>query len=253
MAVASQVAGLGREVLLADRAQTRVSALLREALVSEAIVVELAGLVREVLLPAPVPVAVAVDYGLPLEALLTAAQIDPLTELPPLPLEWRFFTGPPRVNERLLTAPAGRRLVAGEAAWRLLASPRPRRLLTAPSTPASLPGYPTMRIARGFDPIIEDEEDDFAFDFGPRLAIFGGGAETVSKVTWHCSVDAGSANSDAAAAQRILGAPAIDGTIVVQRCGTMLAGVDYLLEAVVTTGPSGRVLSLSAGVSCQPP
>ncbi|HEV2097420.1 MAG TPA: hypothetical protein VGR45_00685 [Stellaceae bacterium] len=126
------------------------------------------------------------------------------------------------------------RVLAGEARWRLL-----------------IPAGSQMRINRGFDPIGPDEQDDFAFDFGPLLTAFGIAPETIASTAWVCSVSEGSAAADASAATRLIGSPSIVGTLSVQRIGTMVTGVSYTLEATIVTALSGRALSLCAGIDCK--
>ena len=50
-----------------------------------------------------------------------------------------------------------------------------------------------MRLARGFDPIGPDEQDDFPFDFGALLCGAGVAAETIASTVWAYTVSAGNA------------------------------------------------------------
>lgn len=106
-----------------------------------------------------------------------------------------------------------------------------------------------MYAGRDFDVIDVNETPILTFDFAQYPLAVG---ETILGVTWSCAVaDFGSA-TDANPTSRLLGFPGIAGTQVLQQVGTMVAGVKYLLMALVTTNLRQNIDMFSYAL-CQDP
>lgn len=89
------------------------------------------------------------------------------------------------------------------------------------------------------------ETSTFSFDFAAMLGM----GETISTSDWSIAALTG---VDQAAASRLLGAPQISGTQVLQKIGTAIAGETYRITATITTSAS-QTLTLYANCKCQAP
>ena len=103
-----------------------------------------------------------------------------------------------------------------------------------------------MQATRNFSPIAPDEVENLAIDFVNDLST---GDSIQSVMSWSCSVAPESLVPDTAPASRLLGAPALSGTLVTQGVYQCLAGVTYLMECVVNT-TQGEKLSIWARLPC---
>lgn len=104
-----------------------------------------------------------------------------------------------------------------------------------------------MKATSDFSPIAPDEAPRYlSVDFSTYL-ISGDTVATI--VAWNCTVAAASPTPDPDPASRLIGAPAQAGDVVVQHVGGCLAGVIYIMEAVVDT-TAGERLSIWAYLKC---
>jgi hypothetical protein len=105
-----------------------------------------------------------------------------------------------------------------------------------------------MYVGRDFPPADDVESRNYTFDFVKDLAE----GDTIVGATWSCTVAEDSAGQDAEAADHV-GVPATyDGTRTTQHVSGLVAGVKYVLQAVVST-QAGETVSLWSHVECRAP
>lgn len=110
-----------------------------------------------------------------------------------------------------------------------------------------------MYVGKDFDPSDTGEAETYGFDYGAILAA----GETIASVVWTCAVISG---SDSIPMSRLNGSPNIIASpstgaasaATTQSVSTMLPGVQYRLQALVTTS-LGQKLSLWSHVQCNAP
>lgn len=95
----------------------------------------------------------------------------------------------------------------------------------------------------GFSPSDVGEAEFYGFDFSRLL----GAGETITSVTWNCTVISG---IDGNPSSHLSGSPLINGGITTQFVSGFLPGVTYRLQALVITS-AGQILSLYGHVTCQ--
>lgn len=105
-----------------------------------------------------------------------------------------------------------------------------------------------MYVGREFHPADPGESEDYTFDFVKDLAE----GETIVGATWTCSVADDSEEEDADAADHVAIPASYDGTRTTQHISGLVAGVKYLLQAVVETS-AGNTVSLWSHVTCMEP
>jgi hypothetical protein len=105
-----------------------------------------------------------------------------------------------------------------------------------------------MYVGRPFNHSDEGESEDYSFDFVKDLAE----GETIVGVTWTCTVAADSEGADENAADHVAIPASYDGTITTQHVSGLVAGVKYVLQAVVETS-AGNTVSLWSHVTCMEP
>lgn len=94
-----------------------------------------------------------------------------------------------------------------------------------------------------FQPADEAESEVFAFDFRRDLAP----GEALTAVQFQLSVIDG---TDATVASRLIGPAIVSGTQARQRIGTLVDGVTYKVQAIVST-TQGNTKSLWGRVTCK--
>ncbi|WP_409188447.1 hypothetical protein [Bradyrhizobium sp. RDM4] len=105
-----------------------------------------------------------------------------------------------------------------------------------------------MYVGRDFDPSDLGESETYTFDFVRDLA----SGETIVGATWFCTVAADSIGVDADAADHVAIPASYNGTKTMQHVSGLVAGVKYVLQAVVETD-QGSTLSLWSHVLCGEP
>ena len=101
-----------------------------------------------------------------------------------------------------------------------------------------------MNVGRDFDVSDPGEVEAYGFDFVNDLVP----GDTISGVTWSCTVSEG---VDPNASARLLGQPwLLSPTVTAQVVQGGVAGVSYVLQAVVRTG-YGYTVSLWANARCE--
>lgn len=89
------------------------------------------------------------------------------------------------------------------------------------------------------------ETATFTFDFSQML----GDGETIETVAWSISALNG---LDPTPSSRLIGAPQISGTMVLQRIGTGIAGENYRILVTITTSAL-QTLTIYANCPCKSP
>jgi hypothetical protein len=106
-----------------------------------------------------------------------------------------------------------------------------------------------MYVGREFSPADSVESEDYTFDFVKDLA----DGETIVSASWTCSVADDSEGADENAADHVAAPPpTYDGTRTTQHVSGLVAGVKYVLQAVVQTS-AGNTVSLWSHVTCMDP
>lgn len=105
-----------------------------------------------------------------------------------------------------------------------------------------------MYVGREFLPSDPGESEDYTFDFVKDLA----DGETIVGATWSCKVAEDSEGEDADAADHVALPASYDGTRTTQHVSGLVAGVKYVLQAVVETS-AGNTVSLWSHVECVAP
>lgn len=102
-----------------------------------------------------------------------------------------------------------------------------------------------MYAGTDYQPADPEESEMYTFNFSNDL----GESETITGATWSIKIVDG---EDAAFASRLISSPENDNTKTSQRVAGLLPGVQYMLQAVVTTS-DGNTLSLWSHVQCDTP
>ncbi len=102
-----------------------------------------------------------------------------------------------------------------------------------------------MYVGRDFDPSDAGESENYTFDFVKDLAT----GETIIGATWSCSVADGSPGADPDAADHVAIPAQFDVRRTTQHVSGLVAGVKYVLRAVVETD-QGNTISLWSHVEC---
>lgn len=102
-----------------------------------------------------------------------------------------------------------------------------------------------MYVGRDFDVADSGESEVYTLDFVNDLAA----SDSLATVTWSLSVNQG---TDPSPNSHLSGSAVIAGTQTLQRISGLLPGVNYKVEAVVTT-TLGNTVSLWSHVRCQTP
>lgn len=105
-----------------------------------------------------------------------------------------------------------------------------------------------MYVGKDFFPSDVGESEDYSFDFVKDLAA----DETIVSSTWSCTVAEDSEGTDADASDHVSVPATFDGTITTQHVSGLVAGVKYVLQAVVETS-AGNTVSLWSHVLCREP
>ncbi len=100
------------------------------------------------------------------------------------------------------------------------------------------------RATRNFSEIYSTERVTLSFDFSPALAV----GETLASPSASALLVSG---IDPSPSSRLIGAPSIAGSIILQEVGNELSGATYNFLVTVATS-AGQTLSLSAHQACQP-
>jgi hypothetical protein len=105
-----------------------------------------------------------------------------------------------------------------------------------------------MYVGRDFPPADEIESETYTFDFVRDLA----DGEVVISAVWYCTVAADSEGADANASDHVAIPAEFLGTKTMQHISGLVAGVKYVLQAVVGTD-RGNTVSLWSHVTCGVP
>lgn len=105
-----------------------------------------------------------------------------------------------------------------------------------------------MYVGREFSPSDEGESENYTFDFVKDLAE----SETIVGSTWYCTVADDSEGADEDAADHVSLPATYSGTQTTQHVSGLVAGVKYVLQAVVETS-AGNTVSLWSYVKCMEP
>ncbi len=105
-----------------------------------------------------------------------------------------------------------------------------------------------MNVGKDFHPSDSGEDETYAIDFVKDLDV---GEELVT-ATWYCTVAEDSEGADATPQDHVELSASIDGTITKQRISGLVAGVKYVLQAVVLTN-FDNTRSLWSHVTCELP
>lgn len=105
-----------------------------------------------------------------------------------------------------------------------------------------------MYVGRDFAPADEVESETYTFDFVRDLA----DGELIISAVWYCTVAADSEATDAGAADHVAIAADFAGTKTMQHVSGLVAGVKYVLQAVIGTD-RGNTVSLWSHVKCGTP
>lgn len=105
-----------------------------------------------------------------------------------------------------------------------------------------------MYVGRDFPPADEVESETYTFDFVRDLA----DGELIISAVWYCTVAADSEEADENAADHVAIAAEVLGTKTMQHISGLVAGVKYVLQAVVETD-RGNTVSLWSHVTCRAP
>lgn len=106
-----------------------------------------------------------------------------------------------------------------------------------------------LAVPGAFTPIEPGERDVFTFDFTVDL-----NGAAISSTSWTCAMAAQQSGNavDPTPTARILGSPQIDGLLSKALIGTMIDGVNYVLQATVITNETpARTLQLYQHVLCR--
>ena len=105
-----------------------------------------------------------------------------------------------------------------------------------------------MYVGRDFDPADEIESEIYTMDFVRDLA----DGEAIIGATWYCTVAEDSEAADTNAADHVAIPATYSGTKTMQHVSGLVAGVKYVLQAVIDTD-QGNVKSLWSHVVCGDP
>lgn len=105
-----------------------------------------------------------------------------------------------------------------------------------------------MYVGRDFSPADEGESENYSFDFVKDLAE----GETIVGSTWYCTVAEDSEAPDEDAADHVAVPASYSGTLTTQHVSGLVAGVKYVLQAVVETS-AGNTVSLWSYAPCGEP
>jgi hypothetical protein len=150
-------------------------------------------------------------------------------------------------NVRDLISPAVVRKLVSPAISRSVISPANSRKLPSPTVLRTLQVVKVPDVGVNFGPADSGtfEQDIYSFDFTPRLSV----GEGITSVTFTLSLSVG---TDPAPASHAIGNPTINGSVVSQLIGGLLANRTYLIIATITTS-AGRTITASSHVAAAIP